>query len=169
MKYPSVYLTGKGAHGDMLSIALAGAGQTQDAGAKIYHLAPDTTSRIFSKSISKSGGHSLYRGLVHIGKNAKNAHSRSTCDAMMLDGISQSDTVPTITVERHDATTEHEASVERIGEDKLFSLESRGIPREEAESLIVNGFLEPITKEIPLEYSIELNRLIRYEMTKKIG
>lgn len=169
MKYPSVYLTGRGAHGDMLSIALAGAGQIQDAGSKMFHLAPHTTSRILSKSISKNGGQASYRGLVHIGKNAKNARTSVTCDAMMLDAASRSDTYPKMMIERGDANVEHEATVERLGEEKLFFLESRGITREDAESLLVNGFIEPVSKEIPLEYSIELNRLIHYEMSKKIG
>ena len=169
MKYPSVYLVGEGAHGDMLSIALASEGQTQDAGSKMYHLAPNTTSRILSKSISKNGGQTSYRGLVHIGKNASHAKTNVTCDAMILDAISRSDTYPTMTIDRSDATVEHEATVEKIGEEKLFALESRGIARADAEGLLVNGFIEPISKEIPLEYSIELNRLIHFEMTKKIG
>lgn len=169
MKYPSVYLTGKGAHGDMLSIALAGAEQIQDAGSKMYHLAPETTSRILSKSISKDGGQSSYRGLVHIGKQAHRAKTRVTCDAMLLDAASRSDTYPSIHVDRSDAIVEHEASVERLGEEKLFVLESSGISREDAEGLLVNGFIEPVSKEIPLEYSIELNRLIHFEMTKKVG
>ena len=169
MKYPSVYLVGEGAHGDMLSIALASAGQCQDAGSKMYHLAPNTTSRVLSKSISKNGGQTSYRGLVHIGKNARNAKTGVTCDAMILDPTSRSDTYPDMTIERRDATVEHEATVERLGEEKIFFLESRGIPKSDAEGLLVNGFIDPISKEIPLEYSIELNRLIHFEMTKKIG
>lgn len=169
MKYPSVYLTGKRAHGDMLSIAFAGKGQTQDAGAKMFHLAPHTTSRILSKSLSKDGGHASYRGLVHIGEQAKSARSSVTCDAMMFDSDSRSDTYPAIRIHRGDANVEHEASVEKIGEEKLFLLASRGLAREDAEALLVSGFIEPVSKEIPLEYSIELTRLIRYEMEKKIG
>lgn len=169
MKYPSVYLVGKGAHGDMLSIALAGAGQIQDAGSKMYHLAPETTSRILSKSISKNGGRTSYRGLVHVSKNARHAKIHTACDAMILDAESRSDTYPEMTIDRGDATVEHEATVLRIGEEKLFALESLGITRADAESLLVNGFIEPVSKEIPMEYSIELNRLIRYEMSKKIG
>ncbi|QQS15400.1 MAG: Fe-S cluster assembly protein SufB [Candidatus Moraniibacteriota bacterium] len=169
MKYPSVYLVGDGAHGDMLSIALASNAQCQDAGSKMYHLAPNTTSRILSKSLSKNGGQTSYRGLVHIGKNARRAKTSVTCDAMMLDASSRSDTYPTMTIDRSDATVEHEATVEKIGEEKLFSLESRGIARSDAEGLLVNGFIEPIAREIPLEYSIELNRLIHFEMTKKVG
>lgn len=169
MKYPSVYLVGKGAHGDMLSIAIAGAKQIQDAGSKMYHLAPDTTSRVLSKSISKNGGQTSYRGVVHIGGNAARATTSVTCDAMMFDSDSRSDTYPAITVDRGDAIVEHEATMERIGEEKRFAIESRGVSREDAESLLVNGFIEPVSKEIPMEYSIELNRLIRYEMSKKIG
>ncbi len=169
MKYPSVYLVGEGAHGNMLSIAIAGKGQIQDAGSKMYHMAPRTTSRVLSKSISKNGGQTSYRGLVHIGKNARHAKASVTCDAMILDATSRSDTYPTMTIDRSDAVVEHEATVEKIGEEKLFVLESRGIARTDAESLLVNGFIEPVSKEIPMEYSIELNRLIRYEMSKKIG
>lgn len=166
MKYPSVYLVGKRAHGETLSIALAGEGQHQDAGAKMYHLAPDTTSRILSKSISKNSGRASYRGLIHIGKHAERSRSSVTCDAMLLDQTSRSDTYPTMRIERSDAIVEHEATVEKIGEEKLFYFESRGIPRNEAEGMLANGFIEPIVKEIPLEYSIELNRLIRFEMSK---
>lgn len=167
MKYPSVYLAGKSAHGDMLSIALAGSGQIQDAGSKMYHLAPKTTSRILSKSISKNGGQTSYRGLVHIGKNARNARTHIVCDAIILDPASRSDTYPKMIIDRNDAIVEHEATVEKIGEEKLFALESRGVRRKDAEGLLVNGFIEPIAKEIPLEYSVELNRLIQYEMTGK--
>lgn len=166
MKYPSVYLIGKRAHGETLSIALAGNGQHQDAGAKMYHLAPDTTSRILSKSLSKSSGRASYRGLVHIGKYAERARASVTCDAMLLDQTSRSDTYPTMHIERSDAIVEHEATVEKIGEEKLFYFESRGIERNEAEGILANGFIEPIAKEIPLEYSVELNRLIRFEMSK---
>jgi len=169
MKYPSVYLVGEGAHGDMLSIALAGTGQIQDAGSKMYHLAPHTTSRILSKSISKGGGQTSYRGLVHIGKNARHAKTHVACDAMILDSASRSDTYPTMTIDRGDAKVEHKATVEKIGEEKLIILESRGVARQDAEGLLVNGFIEPVSKEIPLEYSVELNRLIHFEMTKKIG
>lgn len=169
MKYPSVYLVGEGAHGDMLSIALAGRGQIQDAGSKMIHLAPHTTSRILSKSISKDGGQASYRGLAHIGKNATHAKTTVTCDALIVGSGSRSDTYPEMRIERGDATVEHEATVEKIGEEKIFAIRSRGVSREDAESLLVNGFLEPISKEIPLEYSIELNRLIRYEMSKKVG
>lgn len=169
MKYPAVYLAGRGAHGEVLSIAYAGKHQHQDAGAKMLHLAPDTTSRIISKSISKDGGRTSYRGLVHIGKGAKNARSSVVCDALLLDSLSRSDTYPTMRTGGSSATIEHEATVEKISEEKLFYLMSRGIKKSDAEGLLVNGFLEPVVKEIPLEYSIELNRLITLEMEGSVG
>jgi Fe-S cluster assembly protein SufB len=169
MKYPAVYLTGKRAHGEVLSIALAGKGQHQDAGAKMLHLAPETTSRVLAKSISKDGGRSTYRGLVHIAEGAINAKASVTCDAIILDSISFSDTYPQMNIKEAQSQVEHEATIEKLGDEKLFYLTSRGMPKEAAESLLVNGFLEPITKEIPLEYSIELNRLINFEVSKKIG
>lgn len=169
MKYPAVYLTGRRAHGEVLSIALAGKGQHQDAGAKMMHLAPDTTSRILAKSISKDGGRSTYRGTVHIASGATGASASVTCDAIILDDISRSDTYPTMNIKEAHSQIEHEATVEKLGDEKLFYLTSRGISKEDAEGLLVNGFIEPITKEIPLEYSIELNRLINFEMSKKIG
>ncbi len=169
MKYPAVYLAGRGARGEVLSIAYAGKGQHQDAGAKMIHLAPDTTSRVVSKSISKDGGRTSYRGLVHIAKGATNAKSSVVCDALLLDEHSRSDTYPTMRVNEETATIEHEATVERIGEEKLFYLTSRGITESDAEGLLVNGFIDPIVKEIPLEYSIELNRLINLEMKGSIG
>jgi len=169
MKYPAVYLTGRGAHGEVLSIAYAGRGQHQDAGAKMVHLAPDTTSRVISKSISKDGGRTSYRGLVHIGRGAKNAKASVVCDALLLDALSRSDTYPTMRIQEKSAVVEHEATVERIGEEKLFYLTSRGIKKEDAEGLLINGFIDPIVKEIPLEYSIELNRLINMEMEGSVG
>lgn len=169
MKYPAVYLTGRGARGEVLSIALAGKGQHQDAGAKMMHMAPETTSRILSKSISKDGGRTSYRGLVHIAEGAVGSVASVACDAMILDPDSRSDTYPSMNIKEQDSQIEHEATVEKIGEEKLFYLTSRGISREDAESLIVNGFLEPVVKEIPLEYSVELNRLINFEMKKKVG
>jgi Fe-S cluster assembly protein SufB len=169
MKYPAVYLVGQGARGEVLSIALAGKDQHQDAGAKMLHLAPQTTSRILSKSISKDGGRTSYRGLVYIAEGAKNASASVACDAMILDLDSRSDTYPSINVKESGAQVEHEATVEKIGEEKLLYIMSRGIGREDAESLLVNGFLEPVVKEIPLEYSVELNRLINFEMKKKVG
>jgi Fe-S cluster assembly protein SufB len=169
MKYPAVYLTGRRAHGEVLSIALAGVGQHQDAGAKMLHLAPDTTSRILAKSISKDGGRSTYRGLVHIAPGATNSSASVTCDAMILDANSRSDTYPTMRIKESKSQVQHEATVEKLGDEKIFYLTSRGMSKEDAEGLLVNGFLEPIVKEIPLEYSIELNRLINFEMTKKVG
>lgn len=169
MKYPAVYLAGKRAHGEVLSIAMAGNGQHQDAGAKMVHLAPDTTSRILAKSISKDGGRSTYRGMVHIANGATDASASVTCDAIILDDQSRSDTYPTMNIKEAHSRIEHEATVEKLGDEKLFYLTSRGIGKEDAEGLLVNGFLEPITKEIPLEYSIELNRLINFEMKKKVG
>jgi Fe-S cluster assembly protein SufB len=148
---------------------LAGKGQHQDAGAKMMHLAPETTSRILSKSISKDGGRTSYRGLVHIAEGARGASASVACDAMILDESSRSDTYPSMNIREQDSQVEHEATVEKIGEEKLFYLTSRGISREDAESLLVNGFLEPVVKEIPLEYSVELNRLINFEMKKKVG
>lgn len=169
MKYPAVYLTGPGAHGEVLSIAYAGAGQHQDAGAKMMHLASDTTSRIISKSISKDGGRTSYRGLVHVAKGAKHCRASVVCDALLLDPASRSDTYPTMNVHEPESVLEHEATVEKIGADKLFYLMARGISEEDARGLLVNGFIEPIVKEIPLEYSIELNRLMNLEMKESIG
>ncbi|OGI14517.1 MAG: Fe-S cluster assembly protein SufB [Candidatus Moranbacteria bacterium RIFCSPHIGHO2_01_FULL_54_31] len=169
MKYPAVYLAGRGAHGEVLSIAYAGAGQHQDAGAKMVHLAPDTTSRVISKSVSKDGGRTSYRGLVHIGSGAKNAKASVVCDALLLDNLSRSDTYPTMSIKENSAQIEHEATVEKIGTEKLFYLMSRGIKKEDAEGLLVNGFISPVVKEIPLEYSIELNRLINMKMEGSVG
>lgn len=169
MKYPAVYLAGRGARGEVLSIAYAGAGQHQDAGAKMVHLAPDTTSRVVSKSISKDGGTTSYRGLVHIANGAKNASASVVCDALLLDDLSRSDTYPTMNVKEESATLSHEATVEKIGEEKLFYLMSRGIKKEDAEGMLVNGFIDPVAKEIPLEYSIELSRLINLEMQGSVG
>ncbi len=169
MKYPAVYLTGKGARGEVLSIAYAGKDQHQDAGAKMIHLAPNTTSRVISKSIAKNGGRTSYRGNIHIGKGAIGAKSFVVCDALLLDGESRSDTYPTMNIERDDAILEHEATVEKIGEEKLYYLESRGLSKSEAEGLLVNGFIAPITEEIPLEYSLELYRLMNLEMEGSIG
>lgn len=169
MKYPAVYLAGRGARGEVLSIAYAGKGQHQDTGAKMVHLAPDTTSRVISKSISKDGGRSSYRGLVHIGKGAENARSSVVCDALILDSASRSDTYPTMKIQNESAKTEHEATVAKIGADKIFYLMSRGLSKTDAEGLLVNGFIDPVVKEIPLEYSIELNRLMHLEMERSIG
>lgn len=169
MKYPSVFLKGKRSHGEVLSIAYAAKGQHQDAGAKMYHLAPDTTSRIISKSISKDGGRTSYRGLVSVSPGAKNSKVYVSCDALIMDEESRSDTYPYMRIKEKNSEIQHEATVEKLGEEKLFYLTSRGIKKPEAESLMVNGFIEPVVKEIPLEYSIELNRLIRMEMSGSVG
>ncbi len=169
MKYPSVILKGKKSHGEVLSIAYAARDQHQDAGAKIYHMVPDTTSRIISKSISKDGGRTSYRGLVQVSPGATNSKVYVSCDALIMDEQSRSDTYPYMRINEKDCEVQHEATVEKLGEEKLFYLMSRGISKSEAETLLVNGFIEPIVKEIPLEYSIELNRLIRMEMSGSVG
>ncbi len=169
MKYPAIYLTGKGAHGEVLSIAFAGEGQHQDAGAKIIHAAPDTTSSVFSKSISKDGGRSTYRGLLEVADGATGTRSKVVCDALLLDDKSESDTYPTIRIDESDADMGHEATVSKVGDDMLFYLQSRGLSEEEASKMIVNGFIEPVTKELPMEYAVELNRLIELQMEGSIG
>ena len=169
MKYPAIYLTGKGAHGEVLSIAFAGEGQHQDAGAKIIHAAPDTTSSVFSKSISKDGGRSTYRGLLEVANGATGTRSKVVCDALLLDDKSESDTYPTIRIDESDADMGHEATVSKVGDDMLFYLQSRGLSEEEASKMIVNGFIEPVTKELPMEYAVELNRLIELQMEGSIG
>src|SRR3954451_16308447 len=169
MKYPSVYLMGERAHGEVLSIAFAGHGQHQDAGAKIVHAAPNTTSNIFAKSISKDGGRGSYRGVVEVAKGATGAKSKVVCDALLLDEHSRSDTYPTIRISENDANVGHEATVSKIGDDQLFSLKAHGLSEEEAGKLIVNGFVEPITKELPMEYAVEMNRLIELQMEGSIG
>jgi Fe-S cluster assembly protein SufB len=169
MKYPSIYLTGERAHGEVLSIAFAGNGQHQDAGAKIVHAAPKTTSSIFSKSISKDGGRSTYRGLLEVADGASETRSKVVCDALLLDEDSRSDTYPTIRIDENDADIGHEATVSKVGDDMLFYLQSRGLSEEEASKMIVNGFIEPVTKELPMEYAVELNRLIELQMEGSIG
>ncbi len=169
MKYPACILAGRKARGETLAIAMAGSGQHQDAGAKMIHLAPETTSQIISKSISKNGGRATYRGLVKINKGAKGAKSKVVCDALILDGSSRSDTYPTNIILENDVSLEHEATVSKVGEDQLFYLMSRGLPEHEAEAMIVNGFLEPIMKQIPLEYAVEMNRLVELEMEGSVG
>lgn len=169
MKYPSVILKGKGAKGDILSLAFAGSGQHQDAGGKAIHLAPYTSSTITSKSVSIQGGRCSYRGLVKIIHGAKGSKSYVRCDALLLDELSRSDTYPTNVVNEADASLGHEASVSKIGEEQLFYLMSRGLSETQAASLIVNGFIEPIVKVIPLEYAIELNRLIELSMEGAVG
>lgn len=169
MKYPSVYLKGEGAKGEVLSIAYAGEGQHQDAGAKMFHFAPNTSSRIVSKSISKKGGRTSYRGLVQVMPGATNSSVYVSCDALLLDEASRSDTYPTMRIKENDVQVQHEATVEKLGEEKLFYLTSRGINKNDAEGILVNGFIEPVTREIPLEYSIELNRLMQLEMSGSVG
>jgi Fe-S cluster assembly protein SufB len=169
MKYPSVYLMGERAHGEILSIAFAGAGQHQDAGGKIVHVAPNTTSNIFAKSISKDGGRGSYRGLLEVARGAHGAKSKVVCDALLLDEHSRSDTYPTIRIGEDDVDVGHEATVSKIGEEQVFYLQSHGIDEEEASKLIVNGFIEPITKELPMEYAVEMNRLIELQMEGSIG
>ena len=169
MKYPSVYLMGERAHGEILSIAFAGNGQHQDAGGKIVHAAPNTTSNIFAKSISKDGGRGSYRGLLEVAKGAHGSKSKVVCDALLLDEHSRSDTYPTIRIGEDDVDVGHEATVSKVGEEQLFYLQSHGIDEEEAGKLIVNGFIEPIVKELPMEYAVEMNRLIELQMEGSIG
>jgi Fe-S cluster assembly protein SufB len=169
MKYPSVYLKGRGSRGDILSIAFAGKNQHQDVGGKAVHLAPDTSSTIVSKSISKDGGRSSYRGLLKVIKGAKGVKANVRCDALILDPKSRSDTYPTMQIDEENVHVGHEASVSKIGEDQLFYLMSRGLSENDATSMIVNGFIEPIVKELPLEYALELNRLIQLEMIGAVG
>jgi Fe-S cluster assembly protein SufB len=169
MKYPSIYLVGKRAHGEVLSIAFAGEDQHQDAGAKMVHAAPDTTSIIVSKSISKNGGRTSYRGLIKVYPKATGVKSSVKCDALLMDEKSRSDTYPTMEIDEKNVTIEHEATVSKVGEEQLFYLMSRGLTQDEATAMIVNGFFEPFTKELPLEYAVELNRLIQLEMTGSVG
>jgi len=169
MKYPAVWLTGEGAKGEVLSVAYANDGQHQDAGAKMVHAAPYTTSNILSKSISKGTGRTSYRGLVQINDGAHHARSAVKCDALMLDDTSRTDTYPYMEIEQEDATIEHEATVSKLSEDQLFYMQSRGINEDEATAMIVRGFIEPIARELPMEYSVELNRLIALEMEGAIG
>ena len=169
MKYPSVYLMEPGAHGEILSLAFAGPGQHQDAGGKIVHVAPNTTSTIISKSISKGGGRTSYRGLLKVYPGAENAKSTVRCDALLLDEDSRSDTYPVMEIDEEQVTIGHEATVSKVGEEQLFYLQSRGIGETEATKMIVNGFVEPIVKELPMEYAIELNRLIELQMEGSVG
>ncbi len=169
MKYPSIYLMGERAHGEILSIAFAGEGQHQDAGGKIVHTAPNTTSSIFSKSISKDAGRTSYRGLLEIADGASESKSKVVCDALLLDENSRSDTYPTIRIGEDDVDVGHEATVSKIGDEQVFYLQSRGLSEEEASKMIVNGFIEPITKELPMEYAVEMNRLIELQMEGSIG
>lgn len=169
MKYPSVYLLGRGARAEVLSVAFAGRGQHQDTGAKAIHLASETTSRITSKSICKDGGRTTYRGLLHVARGARGVKSSVRCDALILDDLSRTDTYPYNNVNEDDATITHEATVGKIGEDQLFYLMSRGIPEQEALNMIVLGFLEGFTKTLPMEYAVEFNRLIELEMSGSVG
>ncbi|MBI4052904.1 MAG: Fe-S cluster assembly protein SufB [Candidatus Diapherotrites archaeon] len=169
MKYPCIMLMEEGARGEVTSIAFAGKGQKQDAGAKIYHLAPNTFSNIISKSISKDGGRTVYRGTVSIGPNANNSKCNVECDALILDGESASDTVPYMTIANDDVSVSHEASVSKIDEEKLFYMESRGFSEEEAKRMLVQGFISPFIRQLPLEYAVELNRLIDLEMEGSVG
>ncbi len=169
MKYPAVILKGEGAHGEVLSIAFAGKGQHQDAGGKITHMAPRTSSVITSKSISKDGGRSSYRGLLRVNPGAVGSRSKVVCDALILDEHSRSDTYPYINVGEPNVDIGHEATVSKIGEEQLYYLMSRGLPEAEASAMIVAGFVEPITKELPLEYAVEMNRLIQLQMEGSVG
>jgi Fe-S cluster assembly protein SufB len=169
MKYPAVYLVGEGARGEILSVAYAGDGQHQDAGGKVVHAAPNTSSLITSKSISKGTGRSTYRGLLKVHEGCHDSKSRVECDALLLDENARTDTYPYIEIEEKKVNTEHEATVSKVGEDQLFYLKSRGLSEEEAIAMVVNGFIEPIAKELPLEYAIELNRLIQLEMEGSVG
>ncbi len=156
MKYPSIYLMGKGASGEVLSIAVAGDGQVQDSGGKIYHLAPNTTSKIISKSVSKGSGVSTFRGMLHVAKNAENAKSHVSCDALLLDGFAKTNTYPYNQINRSDAIISHEAKIGKISDEMIFYLMSRGIPEEDAVAMIVLGFIDDLTKILPMEYSLEL-------------
>jgi Fe-S cluster assembly protein SufB len=169
MKYPSCYLVGKGAHGEILSMAFAGSGQHQDTGGKVIHVAPHTTSKITSKSISKGTGRAAYRGLLKVHKGAYDCRSNVVCDALLINDTSRSDTYPYIEIEEQDVTIGHEASVSKVGEEQLFYLMSRGLSEEEATTMVVSGFIEPLVKELPMEYAIEMNRLIQLQMEGSIG
>jgi Fe-S cluster assembly protein SufB len=169
MKYPSCYLVGKRAHGEILSMAFAAEGQHQDTGGKVIHAAPNTTSKITSKSISKGGGQASYRGLLKVHKGAKNSKSSVVCDALLLDPQSRSDTYPYIEIDEDRVTIGHEASVSKVGEEQLYYLMSRGMSEEEATTMVVSGFIEPLVKELPMEYAVEMNRLIQLQMEGSIG
>ena len=169
MKYPAIYMMEPGARGEVLSVAFASHGQHQDAGAKVVHCAPHTSSRIVSKSISKNGGRASYRGLCKIMPGAKKSKSSVVCDALILDPQSRSDTYPYLEIEEQDVNVGHEASVSRIGEEQLFYLASRGLSETEASTMIVSGFIEPLVKELPMEYALEMNRLIELQMEGTVG
>ena len=168
-KYPAVYMVGEHAKGETLSIAFAGEGQHQDTGSKMVHIAPNTSSTIVSKSVARNGGRSAYRGLVQVREGAKHSKSSVVCDALLVDTISRSDTYPYVDVREDDVTMGHEATVSRVSEDQLFYLMQRGLSEEEAMAMIVRGFVEPIARELPMEYALELNRLIELQMEGSVG
>ncbi len=169
MKYPSCYLMGEGARGEILSLAFAAEGQHQDTGGKVIHAAPNTTSKITSKSISKGSGRASYRGLLRVHENSDHSKSNVVCDALLLDEHSRSDTYPYIEIDEDQVTIGHEASVSKVGEEQLFYLMSRGLSEEEAISMVVSGFIEPLVRELPMEYAVEMNRLIQLQMEGSIG
>jgi Fe-S cluster assembly protein SufB len=169
MKYPAVYLVGEHAKGETLSIAFAGEGQHQDTGSKMVHIAPNTSSAIVAKSVARNGGRSAYRGLVQVREGAKGVKNSVVCDALLVDTISRSDTYPYIDVREDDVTMGHEATVSRVSEEQLFYLMSRGLAEDEAMAMIVRGFIEPIARELPMEYALELNRLIELQMEGSVG
>jgi Fe-S cluster assembly protein SufB len=169
MKYPACYLLGEHAQGETLSVAFAGEGQHQDAGAKMVHSAPHTSSTIISKSVARGGGRTSYRGLVQVLEGANGSKSTVKCDALLVDTVSRSDTYPYVDVREDDVTMGHEATVSKVSEDQLFYLMSRGLSEDEAMAMIVRGFVEPIAKELPMEYALELNRLIELQMEGAVG
>jgi len=169
MKYPAVWMTGPHARGETLSIAFAGEKQHQDAGAKMVHAAPHTSSSIVSKSVARGGGRTSYRGLVQVHEGAHHSKSTVKCDALLVDDISRSDTYPYVDVREDDVSMGHEATVSKVSEDQLFYLMSRGLDEDEAMAMIVRGFVEPIARELPMEYALELNRLIELQMEGAVG
>lgn len=169
MKYPCCVLAGRGAKGTCISIAVADRGQYQDAGAKMIHIAPETTSTIISKSIVKNGGVANYRGRVYISEKADHSRSHVECDTLIMDDRSASDTIPSNEIANHTSFLEHEATVSKINEEQLFYLMSRGLKESEATQMIVMGFIEPFSKELPMEYAVELNRLIKMDMEGSVG
>lgn len=169
MKYPAVILKEPGAKAEIISIAVASKGQHQDAGAKVVHLAPNTTSTIVAKSISKDGGRSSYRGMLKVAQGARNVKSRVQCDALLLDKLSRSDTYPTVDIQQNNVDIGHEASVNKLNDEHLFYMMSRGLSQQQAQAMIINGFIEPFVKQLPMEYAVEINRLINLEMEGSIG
>jgi Fe-S cluster assembly protein SufB len=169
MKYPAVWMTGEHAKGEVLSVAFAGEGQHQDTGAKMLHLAPNTSSNIVSKSVARGGGRTSYRGLVQVNKGAHGSRASVKCDALLVDTISRSDTYPYVDIREDDVTMGHEATVSRVSDNQLFYLMSRGLTEDEAMAMVVRGFVEPIAKELPMEYALELNRLIELQMEGSVG